>query len=207
MLLLSLAACSGGTDDPVTGFRDNNPDGFAAVVLPEPYALEDATLTDRNGDARDVVADLDRPITLVFFGYTHCPDVCQVIMNDITAALARLDEREREQIGMLFITSDPARDDSATLKRYLSRFNPDFEGLTGPLDLIKRVGRSVGVDVTKGDRLPSGGYAVAHGTHIIGVRPDGSAPLIWTDGTSSADLAADLTKALTEGIPEVGSDS
>jgi protein SCO1 len=128
-------------------------------------------------------------------------------MNDITAAVARLDGAEREQVGMLFVTSDPSRDDPETLHAYLQRFDPDFEGLTGPLSSIKEVAGSVGVDIEKGDKLPSGGYAVAHGTHVIGVTPDGAAPLIWTDGFSSQDLADDLTKALREGIPTVGSTS
>jgi protein SCO1/2 len=107
---------------------------------------------------------------------------------------------------MLYITSDPTRDTPETLKRYLGRFNPTFEGLTGPLDVIEKVGSSVGVAIMKGDKLPSGGYAVGHGTQIVGVRPNGSAPLVWTDGTSSKQLAADIHKALNDGIPKVGID-
>jgi protein SCO1/2 len=175
--------------------------------MQEPFQLKDVTLTDSDGEPYRTRSDTTKPLTLLFFGYTHCPDVCQIVMNDITAAVARLDDNAREQVGMLFVTSDPSRDDPSTLHDYLRRFDPEFEGLTGPLSLIKDVAGSVGVAIEKGDKLPSGGYAVAHGTYVVGVTPDGSARLIWTDGFSSKDLADDITKALRDGIPTVGSDS
>ncbi len=203
--LLLVTACAGGGEEPVTGFRERNPDGLHGAVLPKPYQLPTATLTDSHGQRYEVQTDTTKPITLVFFGYTHCPDICQVVMADLTAALARLESADREQLGMLFITSDPARDDPATLRRYLDRFDPTFEGLTGPLATIARVGRALGVVIDKGDKLPSGGYAVAHGSQVVGVLADGTAPVVWTAGTSSADMADDLTKALRDGIPKVGS--
>ena len=205
-LLLLVAACGGGGDGAVASFHENHPDGMHGAVLPKPYHLPADTLTDSRGEAYDLRAETTKPITLVFFGYTKCPDICQVVMADLTAAVARLDAADRDRVGMLFITSDPARDDPKTLRSYLDRFNPSFEGLTAPIDEIKQVGHALGVAIEKGDKLPSGGYAVAHGTQIVGVLADGTAPLIWTNGTSSKDLAADLTKALNDGIPEVGSD-
>jgi protein SCO1 len=202
LLLLLVAACGGGDDESgaVVGFREVNPDGFNGAVLPEPGQLPDVTLTDSRGDDYSLPGDTTKPLTLVFFGYTHCPDICLVIMSDITAAVSRLPEDLRDEVGMVFVTSDPARDDPAALRAYLDRFNPDFEGLTGQLSEIKQVGKAVGVDIEKGDKLPSGGYAVAHGTQVVGVLPDGSAPLVWTQGTSSKDLAEDLTKALRDGV-------
>ena len=206
-LLTLVAACGGGQTGAVTGFHENHPDGFNGVVMEQPFHLSDVTLTDSEGEPYRTRSDTTKPLTLVFFGYTHCPDVCQIVMNDITAAVARLDDAERAKVGMLFVTSDPARDDPATLREYLQHYNAGFEGLTGPLDSIKEVADSVGIDIERGDKLPSGGYAVAHGTHVLGVTPDGSTRLIWTDGFSSKDLADDLTKALRDGIPTVGSDS
>jgi len=185
----------------------NDDDGYHGVLLPKPYQLTKGTLTDDEGDAYRLPQDIDKPLTLVFFGYTKCPDICQVVMNDLTAAVARLDDEHRAQVGMLLITSDPARDDPATLKTYLSRFNPDFVGLTGPLAEITRIGGSVGIAIEKGDKLPSGGYAVAHGTYVLGVRPGGSAALVWNDDTSSQDMADDITQALDSGFAKVGSDS
>jgi len=205
-MLLLLAAC-GGTEAPATGFHELHPDGMNGAVLPDPYQLPGATLTDSEGGDYDLRKDTTKPITLVFFGYTYCPDVCQVVMANIAAAVSRLDDADRSEVGMLLITSDPARDDPKTLRAYLDRFNPTFEGLTGPLSTITQVAHRLGVAIEKGDKLPSGGYAVAHGTQIVGVLADGDAPIVWTDGTSSKELADDLTKALHDGIPQVGSTS
>ncbi|HSV38403.1 MAG TPA: SCO family protein [Nocardioidaceae bacterium] len=203
-LLFVLAACGG---DPATTFRENNPDGFAGAVLADKYQLTPVVLTDDDGQNYRLTDRTTKPLTLIFFGYTQCPDICQVIMNDIAAAVARLDGADRLNVGMLFISTDPATDDPATLKRYLGRFNPEFVGLTGSLEDIKAVGSTVGVEIGKGDRLPSGGYAVSHGTQILGALPGGSVPIVWTDGTTSAELSEDITKALHDGFAKVGSDS
>lgn len=207
-LVLVLAGCSTqqSADGPVSGVRENNPDGFNGIVLPDPWQLPDLTLTDSGGADYDLVADTTKPLTLVFFGYTRCPDICLVILSDIAAAIARLPQEQQEQVGMLLITSDPARDDPETIRTYLDRFNPDFEGVTAPIDTIEEIGLAVGVDITKGDRLPSGGYEVAHGTQVLAVVPGGAAPLQWQQGTTSAQMAEDITQALTEGIRDAGAD-
>ena len=91
----------------------------------------------------DLATDATKPLTLVFFGYTHCPDICQVVMANIASALTRLDDAQRAQVGMVFVTTDPARDDAATLRAYLDRFDPSLRGLTGDLPEIVRARRCV----------------------------------------------------------------
>ena len=207
---LLLSACSIGTppdDSPVAGVTVEDDDGLNGAVLPTPYAVSDATLTDTDGadQALDTVAaDAGDNITLVFFGYTHCPDICQIVMADIASALTRLDDAQRERVGMTFVTTDPARDDEATLRAYLDRFDPSFGGLTGPLPRIVEVGNSLGVEIEKGQKMPSGGYEVAHGTQVVGVLPDGTAPVVWTEGTGPDRIAQDLQSILEDGVPEVG---
>jgi protein SCO1/2 len=194
-----LGACdSGGEAAPVAGISVRDDDGMHGAVLAEPYRLPDVTLTASDETAYSLARDTDAKLTLVFFGYTHCPDICQLVMADIASAMARLDESTRARVGMLFITSDPARDDPATLRRYLDRFDPGFEGLTGPLARIVGVGDAVGVAIEKGERLTSGGYAVAHGTQIVGVDARGRAPIVWTQGTSAAQLAEDITRLVDD---------
>lgn len=149
---------------------------------------------------------MEAPLTLVFFGYTKCPDICQAVMADLASTMGRLDPADAAQVQAFFITTDPARDDPATLRGYLDRFDPRFEGFTGPLRRIVSVAGQVHVPVMKGPRLPSGGYDVTHGTPILGVRPDGSVPILWTEGTSAAKLAQDATTILADGIPASGED-
>ena len=146
-------------------------------------------------------------LTLVFFGYTMCPDVCQLVMADVANALNRLEPAEREQVAMTFVTTEPARDDAATLRTYLDRFDPSFEGLTGPLPRIVELGEAVGVPIAKGQKLPSGGYEVDHGTHVLGMTDDGTVPILWTQGTPPELVADDIRRILAEGGVPTGGDS
>jgi protein SCO1/2 len=201
---LLLAAC-GGDGGTATGVvadaRVHDDDGLHGAALTEPYRLGAGTLTDTAGEPFDVRAELEAPLTLVFFGYSKCPDICQTVMADLASAVARLDDPQGGRVATWFVTTDPARDDPATLRAYLDRFDPSFEGLTGPLPDVVELASSVHVPVEKGPRLPSGGYEVTHGTPILGVTPDGSVPVLWTEGTSAAKLAEDIDTILTEGIP------
>ena len=205
---LALSACSVGTppsaDGPVADVAIQDDDGLNGAVLPDPYAAPDLALTSTDGTDYRLdrgTAKAGDKVTLVFFGYTNCPDICHVVMADIASALTRLDDEQRERVGMQFVTTDPARDDAAVLRSYLDRFDPTFDGLTGPLTRIVRVGNALGVPIEKGEKMPSGGYEVSHGTQIVGVLPDGTAPVVWTEGTGPELIADDLRTILTDGIP------
>ena len=211
--LLAVGACGGtadraGAGDPVvSGFSEADADGMHGAVLTEPYTWPDGTLVDSAGDDFDIRAGLQAPLTLVFFGYTQCPDICQAVMADLASAVARLDEAEAADVATWFVTTDPARDDPATLRAYLDRFDPSFEGLTGELDDIVAVAKEVHVPIERGAKLASGGYEVTHGTPILAVTQDGTVPILWTEGTSAAKLAEDIHVILSEGIPEVDEES
>lgn len=200
--LLATAACGGaGAEQPAgqvvsqieVGGED---DGLHGAVLTDPYTLPDLTLTDTAGEPYALAGDTDAPLTLVFFGYTQCPDICQVVMGSLASALTRLSEEEAEQVHVLFVTSDPARDDPRTLRAYLDRLDPSFEGLTGDLDVITTAANAVGVDIEEGEQLPSGGYEVAHGTQVIGVDASGRGTIVWTEGTSPSQFAEDAAALL-----------
>jgi protein SCO1 len=204
--VLTLAGCAGtsadgSSDAPVSGVSVHDDDGLHGVVLPKPYDVPKASLSDTAGSSYDLATDTTDPLTIVFFGYTHCPDICQVVMADVASAMTRLDAQQRRQVAMLFVTTDPARDDAPTLRSYLDRFDPTFEGLTGSLSTIVRAGNAFGVPIEKGAKMPSGGYEVSHGTQLVGVLPDGTAPYVWTEGTSPADLADDITTILDGDVP------
>jgi protein SCO1/2 len=202
--LLLLAGCGSGStgagdEGLVTDVKVQDDDGLNGIALPKPYETAGLALTATDGSSYRLAEDTGKPLTLVFFGYTHCPDICQVVMADLASALTRLEPDERDQVGMVFVTTDPARDDAATLRAYLDRFDPAFEGLTGPLPRIVELGDSLGVAIEKGARLPSGGYEVSHGTNVVGLLPDGTGPVVWTQGTSPAQIADDIHVVLSEG--------
>lgn len=195
----AVAGCAGGQQDsgsPVANVSVQDDDGLHGVVLPRPYAVPAITLEDAAGKPYDVATDASKPLTLVFFGYTHCPDICQVVMANIASALTRLDAGQRKKVGMLFVTTDPARDDATTLRGYLNRFDGSFDGLTGDLPEIVRFGKAFGVFIAKGQKLPSGGYDVNHSTQVVGMLANRRAPFVWTEGTAPADLADDISTIL-----------
>jgi protein SCO1/2 len=207
-LLTALTALSGcGSDEPASAGPvavlsiPADSDGLHAVVLPRPYRVPDVRLGSASGGTLDLATGPSAPLTLVFFGYTHCPDICQVVMANLASALVRLDPRQRDRVDVVFVTTDPARDDASTLRTYLGRFDPSFEGATGRLDRIVRVATALGVPIEKGRRLASGGYDVTHGTQVLGLVPGGRVPYVWTEQTDPAPLADDISTILDQKAP------
>ncbi|HYO40170.1 MAG TPA: SCO family protein [Nocardioidaceae bacterium] len=207
-LLLGLPAVSGcasqapAATGPVADVSmPADTDGLNGVVLPRPYRVPVTRLVDTTGAPLDLATDARKPLTLVFFGYTNCPDICQAVMAGIASALVRLDAGQRAQVDVVFVTTDPARDDEETLRAYLDRFDPSFTGATGRLDRIVRVASALAVPIEKGRRLASGGYDVTHGTQVLGLLPGGRAPFVWPESTDPAALADDITTILDDKVP------
>ncbi len=199
-----LSACAPQAgEQPVSNVVVHDDDGLNGAVLPEPYAVPDTALTATDGSTYSLASDSERPLTLVFFGYTKCPDICHLVMADIASALVRLDDAERAQVDMQFVTTDPARDDESTIRAYLDRFDPSFGGLTGDLADIVALGEELGVPVAAGKKLPSGGYEVDHGTQVLGLLPDGTVPVLWTQGTAPELMAEDIRSILDSGVPDL----
>jgi len=197
----SAAACgnSGDAEQP-------QPDNPAGVVISDgwqddtfkgaepatPYEMPDLTLTATNGRDFNLVTDTAYPVTIVFFGYTHCRDVCLLVMSDLTQAMVQLPEEIRDHTQVVFITTDPARDTPGVLRSYLDGYDGDFVGLTGDLHSIATAADGLDVAIEGKRTLPSGGYDVGHGAQVIGFRGD-VAPVIWTQGTPVVDLVSDIT--------------
>jgi protein SCO1 len=190
-VLLLISGCTAAPSGP-SGHRDADPAGYmGGSSLPEPYAMPAVSLTDTSGRPYNLSTTPSKPVTLLFFGYTHCPDVCIAVLSDVSLALQRLAPADRDQIQLVFVTTDPARDQETQIRRYLDRFNPSFVGLTGPMSTIKRAASDVGVDIEGKKKLPSGGYEVGHSAQVVGFSRN-SGVVIWTPGTPVAALKHDF---------------
>jgi protein SCO1/2 len=205
VVLLALAGCSGGanqsSDNPggaIIRTPAGDPNGLRGATLDRPYALPAKSLTDTSGNEFNLVTSTKKPVTLIFFGYTNCPDVCPTVMADVASALTKLDKSVRDQVQMLFITTDPARDTGPVIRKYLDRFDPSFVGLTGQLASIKEIAGAVGVPVEGMKKLPSGGYEVGHGAQVLGFGKNDKATVIWLDNASIGDLAHDFGKLVEQ---------
>jgi protein SCO1/2 len=190
-VLLLVSGCTAAPTAP-TGQRIADPARYTGgSSLPEPYSMPEVSLTDTSGRPYNLSTTPSKPVTLLFFGYTHCPDVCIAVLSDVSLALQRLAPADRDQIQMVFVTTDPARDHEKQIRRYLDRFNPTFVGLTGPMSTIKRAASDVGVEIEGMRKLPSGGYEVGHSAQVIGFSRN-SGVVIWTPGTPLGALKHDF---------------
>jgi protein SCO1 len=203
--LLALAGCSSGpkqsADNPggaIIRTPAADPSGLRGATLDRPYSLPATSLTDTSGNEFNLVTSTKKPVTLVFFGYTNCPDVCPTVMADVASALTKLDKSVRDQVQLLFITTDPARDTGPVIRKYLDRFDPSFVGLTGNLTSIKDIAKAVGVPVEGMKKLPSGGYEVGHGAQVLGFGANDKATVLWLSNAAIGDLAHDFGKLVEE---------
>jgi protein SCO1 len=191
VIVLLISGCIAAPSGP-TGRRNADPAGYTGgSSLPEPYSMPEISLTDTSGRPYNLATTPSKPVTLLFFGYTNCPDVCITVLSDVALTLQRLAPADRDQIQFIFITTDPARDKEKQIRRYLDRFNSSFVGLTGPLPMIKRAATQVGVDIQGMKKLPSGGYEVGHSAQVIGFSRN-SGVVLWTPGTPIAALKHDF---------------
>jgi protein SCO1/2 len=122
------------------------------------------TLTDQNGEPFSQAA-LNGKVTILFFGYTHCPDICPAILARVAQVYRQLQEAgEADQVQPVFITFDPERDTAAHLKEYLPWFKANIIGLTGSLEEIRQVAKQYGVVFIKDQQEQD--YLFTHSDYI-----------------------------------------
>src|SRR5450759_4489939 len=120
------------------GNTDNYRGGLVTPPLPKPKFV----LTDTSGAVFDFRQKTEGYVTLLFFGYTYCPDQCPMHMANLGAALKKLPAGIADQVKLVFVTTDPARDSPPVLRRWLDLFDRHFIGLTGTERAIEAVQRA-----------------------------------------------------------------
>ncbi|MHA3704640.1 SCO family protein [Jatrophihabitans sp. YIM 134969] len=190
-----LAACgSGGSESgsPVAVVSSQAPGALDGSTLDSPIAKPSTTLTDTSGKPYDLATATKGRLVLLYFGYTHCPDVCPTTMADINVALSQVPAQVRNHTTVVFVTSDPARDTGPVLRTFLDAFDRDFVGLTGSVATIDAMADSVGVSIEPPVKTATG-YDVTHGAQVLAFSPtDDLAHVVFTAGTGSDDYAHDL---------------
>jgi protein SCO1/2 len=150
-------------------------------------------LTDQTGRAV-TEADFKGEAFLVFFGFTHCPDICPTTLFEISEVLKRLGP-DAEKTAALFITVDPERDTPEKLKDYLSNFHPRIFGLTGTPAEIEAVTRAYRVYAKKVP-LEGGGYTMDHSAVVYLMDKQGRFVAPFNSKRSAEQAAADLKRWL-----------
>jgi protein SCO1 len=152
------------------------------------------SLIDQNGKPF-TDANLKGKWNLVFFGYTHCPDVCPTTLNDLSLALDQLGDRKKD-VGIVFISVDPDRDTPAVLKSYVDSFGGPIEALTGPADAVAKAAQDYKVYYAKHARS-DGGYDMDHSALIYVMDPEGRFTATFTPDDTSDSIALRMKKLVS----------
>lgn len=160
LLVLVAAAALSGCD------RTSNTTSFRATDITGAEFGRELQLSDFNGQPR-TLSDFRGKVVVVFFGYTHCPDVCPTTLSELASAVKKLGA-EGAKVQVLFVTADPERDTPTVLKQYVSAFNPAFLGLRGTPEETARVAKEFKVILLKNPGADPNNYTVDHssGTYI-----------------------------------------
>lgn len=205
VLSAGLVACA-PEDGTATADTRERETGFRGVALPDRPRMPDIVLTDTEGASFDLRARTQGDVTLLFFGYTNCPDVCPVQMTNLAAVLEDLRPGERSRIQVVFVTTDPERDTPERLRSWLDRRDATFVGLRGPMEKVNELQRKLGLPAStrQGPGEAADGYTVGHASQVLAFTPDGRARLAYPFGTRQTDWAHDLPILVDERRAEDG---
>ena len=178
----ALAGCGSGT-----------PAFKASDVTGTTYGREFA-LTGHDGRPR-TLADFRGKVVVLFFGYTHCPDVCPTTLSELAEAMKQLGP-DAERVQVLFVTVDPDRDTPQLLAQYVPAFNPAFLGLHGDADTVARTAKEFRVFYQKQPGRTAGSYTVDHSAGTFVFDPQGRLRVYVSYGQGPEVFVHDIRELL-----------
>ena len=177
--VVSLAACDLGG-------------GFRGIAVDPPREMPTFAFTRADGSTFRTSPEPGRPMVL-FFGYTHCPDVCPTTLADWKRVRATLGD-EAKAVRFVFVTVDPDRDTPAVAERYARMYDVSFEGVSGDAITTSRMMDAFGVAAAREPGTNATGYLVSHSSQVFLVDSHGKLVALYPFGTKWEALAADLER-------------
>jgi protein SCO1 len=210
-LALILAACgsssgsaTGASISQVGGSSQTDSHYPGAVVVPS-AGKPTISLTDTSNQPYDVAKATAGRVTLIYFGYTHCPDVCPINMALAGAAVSQMTAAERSKVTVVFITTDPKRDTPKVIRAWLNNFTGGsrFVGLTGSITQIHQAEKQVGMPLSfvESDPTPGPtGYEIEHAGYLLAYSQDNRAHLEFYDTEPAPSFATSLDHLVASGF-------
>jgi len=140
--------------------------------------------------------DMEGKVVALFFGYTHCPDICPATLANVADAFDLLSKEELAATEGLFITLDPERDTPELMGQYASHFHPKIAGLSGSTDAIAKVAKAFFVGYQKDDTDSDQAYTITHSSYVFIIRPDSSVGAFLGHGADAETLAQAIRRWL-----------
>ena len=194
----SSAATASGSSDP--GLVLINTSKYKGNII-SPVAKPSGTLTAGDGNRYDIRAVTKGVVTLLYFGYTHCPDLCPLTMSNTAVAIRELPKADQSKVRVLFVSVDPYRDTLARLRSWLGNYNPAFIGLRGTLKQVEAFERQTGLPDGPEFKDGAGQVQLDHATEMFAYGTDNVAHDAFWPSTPPADMANDLKLLIAGGVP------
>lgn len=195
---LLAGACSDDDDSPaaagsgISVERSDDDTPFEGVPLADGTPKPEFTLIDTDGEPFDFVADTADSTALLFFGYTHCPDICPPHLAQIAQVLSR--PEAPTNVTVVFVTVDPHRDTPEVIRAFLDQFDTSFVGLTGDHDDIHdaQIAAGVAPAIIEEPEEDGGDYLVGHSGEMRAYAPNGFGYVSFPFGTRQSEFLHDL---------------
>lgn len=164
--------------------------GIEGFFWPDPKQLYPFVTIDDTG-RKFTLERLKGKYSFLFFGYTHCPDVCPLTLSVMNQAYSRMQEQGlAANVQMIFVTVDPGRDTTRRLAGYVHQFNPDFTGLGGSEAQVRSLATQLGVSFVKGETAENGDYLVNHSTALFLIDPGGRLVSLFSPPLEPGDIVS-----------------
>ncbi len=197
---LVLAACSPTTSTALqaTGL-DPQPDGWRGIPIELDRQLPDVTLLDTDDQPVELATAFLGDPTLLFFGYTNCPDICPIHLAAIASAMGSTGVGF-DELDVVFVSVDPDRDTPARIDEYLANFSPRMVGLHADLDTVEQALAALDLPgpIVEGADPRGEGDLIGHPAQVIGFDSDGQAQRVWPFGARRSDWVVDLPRIVDE---------
>ena len=187
LFLFSLIAC-------LVACQKINEESFIGTDISSFQMDTSFKLRDFNGHSR-TLEDYKEKIVVVFFGFTHCPDICPTTMLDLKKTIGLLKDKA-SAIQVIFITLDPSRDTEDVLKKFIPTFSASFVGLTGSESDIEKVTSQFKIFYQKVNDQSKSGYTIDHSAGLYVIDKHGKIKLHMNYGQKPEDIASDLVKLI-----------